>query len=87
MVSVYWGGPLNLPDDFWDTHQGNMPKQKDKLLPRFDQCLSALLTDLEDRGLLERTLVIAMGGFCRTPKTGRGRVNLDLRQCDQSATI
>ena len=38
------------------------------VLPRFDQALSALLTDLSDRGLLERTLVVVVGEFGRTPK-------------------
>jgi hypothetical protein len=38
------------------------------VLPRFDQALSALLTDLADRGLLERTLVVVVGEFGRTPK-------------------
>jgi hypothetical protein len=38
------------------------------VLPRFDQALSALLEDLEDRGLLNRTLVVVVGEFGRTPK-------------------
>jgi hypothetical protein len=75
MVSVYWGGPLNAPDDYWDTHKGNFPKQQDKLLPTFDQCFSALLEDLDQRGLLESTFVIAMGEFGRTPKIGQITAN------------
>lgn len=75
MVTVYWGGPLNAPDDYWDTHKANFPKQKEILLPTFDQCLSALLTDLEERGLLDDTFVIAMGEFGRTPKIGQITAN------------
>src|SRR5262245_1445577 len=51
LITVYWGGPLNDPDDYWDTHRRNIAKQRDKLLPPFDQCLSALLEDLDQRGL------------------------------------
>ncbi len=75
LVTIYWGGPLNAPDDYWDTHKGNFTKQKDKLLPWFDQCFSTLLQDLEDRGLLDETLVIAMGEFGRTPRIGQVTAN------------
>lgn len=70
LVTVYWGGPLNAPDDYWDTHKGNFPKQRDRLLPPFDRAFSALLLDLKQRGLLDETLVIAMGEFGRTPRIG-----------------
>lgn len=74
-VSVYWGGLLNSPDDYWDTHNRGFTKQRDLLLPSFDQCFSAFLDDLEDRGLLETTLVVAMGEFGRTPKIGQVTAN------------
>jgi hypothetical protein len=77
LVTVYWGGPLNAPDDYWDTHKANFPKQKDHLLPPFDQCLSALLEDLHQRGLLKTTLVIAMGEFGRTPRIGQVTANAE----------
>jgi hypothetical protein len=70
LVTVYWGGALNDPDTFWDTHRDNFPKQRDVLLPPFDQCMSALLEDLEQRGLLDSTLVLSMGEFGRTPRVG-----------------
>ena len=54
--------------DGWDTHSKNFPALKDELLPMVDQSLSALLEDLETRGLLEQTLVVMMGEFGRTPK-------------------
>lgn len=56
----------------WDTHGSNFAQLKDRLLPPFDQGLSALLTDLEERGLLSETLVIAVGEFGRTPKINEG---------------
>ena len=61
----------------WDTHGNNNESLRDKLVPALDQVLSALLTDLEQRGLLSSTLVIAMGEFGRTVdpigQKGQGR--------------
>jgi hypothetical protein len=54
----------------WDTHTDNFNQLKNRLLPPFDQGFRALLDDLAERGLLEETLVIAVGEFGRTPKVG-----------------
>jgi uncharacterized protein (DUF1501 family) len=51
----------------WDSHR-NSDDVKRHLLPTFDQACSALLNDLDDRGLLDETLVIATGEMGRTPK-------------------
>ena len=51
----------------WDCHADNFRRHRE-LLPPADQAFSALITDLEERGRLESTLVIAMGEFGRTPK-------------------
>jgi hypothetical protein len=51
----------------WDTHSNELTSLK-KLIPPTDQALAALVSDLKARGLLERTLVIWMGEFGRTPK-------------------
>jgi hypothetical protein len=51
----------------WDTHARNDEGHKDRLCPTLDRTLSALLDDLSDRGLLESTVVLAMGEFGRTP--------------------
>ncbi|MCC2668958.1 MAG: hypothetical protein K0Q72_1429 [Armatimonadetes bacterium] len=75
LVTIVWGGAINMPADFWDTHQGNFPKQKDHLLPAFDQCYSALLDDLTERGMIDDTLVVAMGEFGRTPRVGQITAN------------
>jgi hypothetical protein len=54
--------------DGWDTHSKNFEALKSELLPMVDRSLSALLEDLDDRGMLEQTLVMVMGEFGRTPK-------------------
>ena len=58
----------------WDTHR-NIAELKSRYptdtkghLPSLDRALSALITDLSDRGLLDETLVVVMGEFGRTPK-------------------
>lgn len=51
----------------WDTHNDIFEAMRDHLLPRFDQTFSTLLTDLDERGLLKDTLVVAMGEFGRSP--------------------
>jgi hypothetical protein len=52
----------------WDNHGNIFPTLKDRLLPPLDQGVSALLDDLEQRGLLDNTLVAMFGEFGRTPK-------------------
>jgi hypothetical protein len=52
----------------WDTHQKNFPSLKANLLPSLDQTLSALIEDLDGRGLLARTVVYCAGEFGRTPQ-------------------
>jgi hypothetical protein len=51
----------------WDTHERNFPILKDNHLPQLDQTYAALMEDLEDRGLLDETLVVMMGEMGRTP--------------------
>jgi uncharacterized protein (DUF1501 family) len=51
----------------WDTHVGNEKRLREELAPILDQSLSALLEDLDQRGLLESTVVIVSGEFGRTP--------------------
>ncbi len=58
-------------DQSWDTHRDHFPLLKDSLLPYADRAFSALLEDLDQRGLLDETLVVAMGEFGRTPKLGQ----------------
>lgn len=53
---------------WWDTHDDNFWSLKNGFLPPFDQAYSALIEDLDDRGLLDTTLVVAWGEHGRTPR-------------------
>jgi hypothetical protein len=59
---------VNGPSIRWDTHKDNFNTLRDKLVPPMEQAYAALLDDLQERGLLDTTLVIWMGEFGRTPK-------------------
>ena len=52
----------------WDTHQNAFRDLKGKLLPSIDRCLSGFLDDLEQRGLLDETLMVMCGEMGRTPR-------------------
>ena len=52
----------------WDSHNNNFSEHRDRLVPPMDRSFTALVNDLEERGMLESTLVIGMGEFGRTPK-------------------
>jgi hypothetical protein len=62
-VTVYTGG--------WDHHTKIFEAYKGNHLKTFDQGVAALISDLDARGLLEKTLVIALGEFGRTPKVNK----------------
>ena len=55
----------------WDSHNQNFTEHKDRLLPAADKAYAALIEDLHERGLLESTLVVALGEFGRTPKINK----------------
>ncbi len=59
---------INVTMGGWDTHANNFKTLKDRNLPNIDQSWSALLEDLQTRGMLEKTMVIWLGDFGRTPK-------------------
>ena len=63
LVTVNW----ERDDAYWDTHADNFNLHKKKLLPNMDQGFSTLLLDLEERGLLDETLIVWLGEFGRTP--------------------
>ncbi|HVX11896.1 MAG TPA: DUF1501 domain-containing protein [Pirellulales bacterium] len=65
-VTVF-DGERNGQDANWDSHQTIFPRHR-QLIPPADEGFSALIEDLEARGLLASTLVVAMGEFGRTPK-------------------
>jgi hypothetical protein len=65
VACISWAPDANAT---WDTHGGNFTKLKNELLPQLDAAVASLLGDLDERGLLQRTLVAVMGEFGRTPK-------------------
>jgi hypothetical protein len=71
-VQVNWSDHVEAEEDSgdggWDHHYRNFQIMQDRHAPWLDQALSALLTDLRDRGLLKTTLVVVMGEFGRSPK-------------------
>ncbi len=71
LVHVNWPrepGDTAVDNPLWDTHTLNADRLQDTLCPMFDVSFAALLDDLEQRGLLSETLVVAIGEFGRTPK-------------------
>src|SRR5438093_6118697 len=72
LVTVNWQDETKIDgvNTCWDTHQNNFAKLKNLLCPLFDQAFPAFVEDLHARGLLETTLVVALGEFGRTPKMG-----------------
>ena len=58
-------------NETWDTHGNAFPHLKNNLLPPMDRCVSALLDDLQARGMLEQTMIVMAGEFGRTPKVFR----------------
>ncbi|MBS0266229.1 MAG: DUF1501 domain-containing protein [Planctomycetes bacterium] len=71
LIHVNWpreGGDEAVSNPLWDTHAQNADRLQDVLCPQFDVTFAALIEDLELRGLLSETLVVAIGEFGRTPK-------------------
>lgn len=71
LIQVNWprvAGDTNSSNPVWDTHQQNAPRLRNDLMPPMDLAYSALLEDLDQRGLLDETLVVWMGEFGRTPR-------------------
>jgi hypothetical protein len=55
-------------NETWDTHGNAFPHLKNDLLPPMDRCISALIDDLDARGLLQSTMIVMAGEFGRTPR-------------------
>src|SRR5262245_18231549 len=71
-VQVNWSDHVEAEEDSgdggWDHHYRNFQIMQDRHAPWLDQSLPALLTDLDERGLLQGQLVVAVGEFGRSPK-------------------
>src|SRR6516162_4317895 len=78
LVSVHWD-EFGLSDGAWDTHENQTVRLKDEVCPGFDQAFTALLDDLEDRGMIDDTLVVCMTEHGRTPHAERRGDSVDGR--------
>jgi hypothetical protein len=67
LVTVFWDAYGDAAAG-WDTHFHHYPRLKELLLPGFDAAFSALVLDLESRGLLDETLVVCVSEHGRTPR-------------------
>ena len=70
VVEVVWPKVANSDNHSWDHHQGLTVRMKNQSGPMLDGGLSGLMTDLDERGLLKETLVVAVGEFGRSPQKG-----------------
>jgi uncharacterized protein (DUF1501 family) len=75
LVTVFWpnDGITNV-SVYWDTHNRNFIDLRERLCPVTDLAFSALLDDLQDRGMLDETLVVWTGEMGRTPRVGQSVV-------------
>lgn len=71
VVSVFWD-EYGLAGTGWDTHWNHYARMKNELAPGFDQGWYGLMTDLDQRGLLDETLVVCTSEHGRTPKISTG---------------
>jgi hypothetical protein len=70
VVEVIWPKVANSDNHSWDHHSGLTDRMKNKSAPMLDAGLSGLIADLDERGLLEDTLVVCVGEFGRSPQKG-----------------
>jgi hypothetical protein len=70
VVEVIWPKVANSDNHSWDVHTDLTKRMKTQSAPMLDQGLSSLISDMEERGLLHDTLVVAIGEFGRSPQKG-----------------
>jgi len=84
-VQVNWSSHVEPVEDTgdggWDMHDRNFQQLQDRHAWMLDQSLSALLDDLDQRGLLSETIVVAIGEFGRTPKINERAGRDHWQQC------
>ncbi len=66
-VSVFWD-EFGLAGSGWDTHWQHYPRMREELCPGFDRALCGLVEDLDQRGMLDETLVLVLSEHGRTPR-------------------
>jgi hypothetical protein len=69
-VEVNWPKVANSDNHSWDVHVDLSKRMKTQSAPMLDAGLSALVEDLDERGMLKETLVVAVGEFGRSPRRG-----------------
>ncbi|MCC7337638.1 MAG: DUF1501 domain-containing protein [Pirellulaceae bacterium] len=70
VVEVIWPKVANSDNHSWDHHSGLTERMRDRSAPMLDAGLSGLIEDLDERGMLDETLVVAIGEFGRSPQRG-----------------
>jgi hypothetical protein len=70
-VSVFWD-EFGLAGSGWDTHWNHYPRMRNELCPGFDMAIGGLLEDLDQRGMLDETLVLVLSEHGRTPRISNG---------------
>src|SRR5213079_3109480 len=70
VVEINWPKVANSDNHSWDVHVGLSARMKNQSAPMLDGGLSTLIADLDERGLLDETLVVALGEFGRSPQRG-----------------
>jgi len=70
VVEVIWPKVANSDNHSWDVHKGLTERMRDRSGPMLDNGLATLIDDLDERGMLEETLVVAVGEFGRSPQRG-----------------
>jgi hypothetical protein len=66
-VTVFWD-EFGLAGSGWDTHWEHYPRMRNELMPGFDHGFAGLISDLDQRGMLDDTLVMVLSEHGRTPK-------------------
>lgn len=69
-VTVFWD-EFGLAGSGWDTHWEHYPRMKDELMPGFDRGFYGLISDLDQRGMLDSTLVVVLSEHGRTPQINK----------------
>jgi hypothetical protein len=71
-VTVFWD-EFGLAGSGWDTHWEHYPRMRNELMPGFDRGFAGLVADLDQRGMLDDTLVVVLSEHGRTPKISKAR--------------
>ena len=70
VVEIVWPKVANSDNHSWDGHKGLEARMKNQSAPMLDSGLSALFKDLDERGMLDSTMVVCVGEFGRSPQKG-----------------